>query len=102
MLLRLNITCSLRVQYLLALVFLFSETTVRPQAPLNLVRRPRPGVNHLPTATEKPRLLRKPLRGLFEKLLHTSWLPQNAVPATLACTSQLLQNELVETLSFSV
>src|SRR3712207_3030455 len=100
MLLKLKRACSLRTQYLLKLPAFTPFVTVLPQIPCNFVRRPRPGVNHLPIAIEAPGLERNFLKGLLERFIPCSSLEYHAFHSPPTWMNQLLQKELVATLYF--
>ena len=72
-----------------------------PQMPLNFMRSPMPGVNHLPMERERPRLFLNDLNGLPE-VPSGSFSPKKDEPAMPAETNQLLKKELVTTLLLRV
>ena len=98
MLLTFKRTCSLRFQYLFSRSF--SSTTVFPQIPCSLVRRPMPGVNHLPTAIAALGPPRKLLKGLTGRFFPCSWSEYHAPHSPPTWINQLFQKELVATLYF--
>ena len=106
MLVRLNIAWPCAIQYLLPLSTVARWVSVLltrlPQIPCALIRRPRPGVNHLPIATATPGLERKSLNGLTFKSSPCSWPEYHAFQSAPTWRNQLLQKEFVATLYFFV
>ena len=96
MLLTLKRACSCTFQYLKL------SSIALPQMPETFVRSPIPGVNHLPMATDACGFERKLLNGLLERSIPCSADAYTADHCTPPCTNQLLQNEFVATLYFSV
>ena len=98
MLLTFKRTCSFKFQNLLGRSW--PSTTDLPQSPCSLVRKPMPGVNHLPTATEAPGPERNFLNGLVDRLFPCSSSEYHAFQSPPTWINQLLQKELVATLYF--